>query len=141
MYPRHKCHRLIGTGTEAELLVKLWTSWIVLLQSSSDSLDGVRGLYCRIEVLSKKTTLYFCCKGHVVLLRTEGALRVSIDCYDAAWSGHLELEISIVRHRIELGKRSSSEQRVIATAKGDDIKDELLALEVVQRSEDDLQCD
>ena len=78
MYARHNCHRLIGTGTEAGLLVKLWTSWTVLLQSSSDSLDGVRELYCRIEVLPKKAALYFCCKGGGVLLSTEGAFRVSI---------------------------------------------------------------
>ena len=38
------------------------------MQSSSDSLDGVRELYCRIEVLPKKANLYFCCKGHGVLL-------------------------------------------------------------------------
>ena len=58
-----------------------------------------------------------------MLLSAEGAFRVSIDCYDTAWSGHLELEISIVRYRIESGKRSSSERSVIATAEGDDIKD------------------
>ena len=58
-----------------------------------------------------------------MFLGTEGALRVSIDCYDTAWSGHLELEISIVRHRIESSKRGSSEQCVIAAAEGDDIED------------------
>ena len=58
-----------------------------------------------------------------MLLSTEGALRVSIDCDDTAWSGHLEFEISIVWHRIESSKCSSSEQYVIATAEGDDIED------------------
>ena len=53
----------------------------------------------------------------------EGALRVSIDYYDPAWSGHLELEISIVWHRIKSSECSSSEQCVIATAKWDDIED------------------
>ena len=53
---------MIGTGTKAGLLVKLWTSWTVLPQSSTNLLDGVWGLYCRIEVLPKKPTLYFCYK-------------------------------------------------------------------------------
>ena len=75
-----------------------------------------------------------------MLLGTEGAFRVSINCYDTARSGHLEFEISIVRHRIESSKCSSSEQCVIATAEGDDIKDQVLALEVARRSEDDFQC-
>ena len=101
MYAGHKCHRLIGNGTEAGLLVKLWTSWTVLLQSSSDSLDGVREFYRRIEVLPKKVALYFYCKGCGVLLSTEEAFRVSIDCYNTAWSGHLELEVGVVRHHIE----------------------------------------
>ena len=58
-----------------------------------------------------------------MLLGAEGAFRVSIDCYDAAWSEHLELEISIVWHCVESSKCSSSEQCVIAAAKGDDIED------------------
>ena len=98
-------------------------SWIVLLQSSSDSLDGVRGLYSRIEGLPKKATLYFCCEGRGVLLRTEGALRVSIDCYNTARAEHLELKVGIVRHRIETSKCGSSELGVITTAEGDDIED------------------
>ena len=76
-----------------------------------------------------------------MLLCTEGAFRVSIDCYDTAWSGHLEFEISIVWHRIESSECSSSEQCVIATAEGDDIEDQFFASEVVRGSEDDLQCD
>ena len=75
------------------------------------------------------------------MLGMEGALRVSIDCYDAAWSEHLDLEISIVQHRIESSKCGSSEQCVIATTEGDDIEDQLFASEVVRGSEDDLQCD
>ena len=58
-----------------------------------------------------------------MLLGAKGAFHVSINCYDAVWSGHLELEISIVRHRIELSECGSSEQCVIATAKRDDIED------------------
>ena len=123
MYARYECRHLIGIGTEAELLVKLLTSWTVLLQSSLDSIDSVRELSRCIKVLPEKVALYFCCEGSGVLLGTEGAFRVSIDCYDAAWSGHLELEISIVWHRIESSKCGSSEQCVIAAAKGDDIED------------------
>ena len=58
-----------------------------------------------------------------MLLGAEGAFHVSINCYDAAWSGHLELEISIVWHHIESSECGSSEQCVIAAAKGDDVKD------------------
>ena len=46
MYAWHAGHRLIGTETEAGLLVELWTNWMVLLQSCSDSLDG--GVVCRL---------------------------------------------------------------------------------------------
>ena len=58
-----------------------------------------------------------------MLLSAEGAFRVSINCYDASWSGHLELEISVVWHRVESSKCGSSEQCVITTAEGDDIKE------------------
>ena len=58
-----------------------------------------------------------------MLLCTEGVFRISIDCYDAAWTGHLELEISIVWYRVESCKCGSSEQCVVAAAEGDDIED------------------
>ena len=58
-----------------------------------------------------------------MLLCSEGAFSIAIDCYDAAWPGHLELEISIVWHRVESSKRGSSEQCVVAAAEGDDIED------------------
>ena len=76
-----------------------------------------------------------------MLLGTEGAFRVSIDCYEPAWSRHLEIEISIVWHRIKSSECDSSEQCVIATAEGGDVEDQLFALEVVRRTEDHLQCD
>ena len=108
---------------EAELLGELWTGRMILLQSTSDSLGSVRGLYCRIRGLPKKAALYFCYESHSVLLRTEGALCVSIDCYNPARSGHLELEVGIVRHRIESDECGLSEQCMIATAEGDDVED------------------
>ena len=58
-----------------------------------------------------------------MLFCTERAFRISIDRYDAAWTGHLELEISIVWYYVELSERGSSEQCLIATAERDDIKD------------------
>ena len=58
-----------------------------------------------------------------MLLGTEGAFRVSIDCYDTAWSGHLDLEISIVWHYIESSECGLFEKCVIAAVKGDYVED------------------
>ena len=58
-----------------------------------------------------------------MLLCREGAFRISVDRDDAAWTGHLELEISIVWHCVESSKRGSFEQCVVAAAEWDDIKD------------------
>ena len=58
-----------------------------------------------------------------MLLSTEGTLRISVDRYYTAWSGHLELEVGVVRHRIEFTECGSSEQCMIATMEGDDIED------------------
>ena len=60
MDARYECRQLVGTGTEAELLVELMTSRAVLLQNSPDSLDSVRELDHRIKVLLEKAALYFC---------------------------------------------------------------------------------
>ena len=45
-----------------------------------------------------------------------------------------------MRDRIKTGKSGSSEQCVISTAEGDDIKDQVFASEVVWRTEDNFQC-
>ena len=58
-----------------------------------------------------------------MLLCPEGVFCVSVDCYDAARTGHLQLEISIVWHRVESNKRGSPVQCVVAAAEGDDIED------------------
>ena len=58
-----------------------------------------------------------------MLLCSEGAFSVAIDCYDAVWTGHLELEISVVWHCVESGECGSSKQCVVAAAEGDDIED------------------
>ena len=123
MYAWYVCHYQVGALTEAELLVQHWMSRISILQGRPDSFDSVRELGRQIKVLPEKSALCFCCKGSGVLLGMEGAFRVSIDCYDAAWSGHLELEISIVWHRIESTECGSSEQCVIAAVKRDDVED------------------
>ena len=44
MYARYVRRHLVGTETEAELLVELLTSWTVMLWSSLDSFDSVREL-------------------------------------------------------------------------------------------------
>ena len=67
--------------------------------------------------------MYFRCKGRRVLLRSEGAFGVSIDHNYSSRAWHLELEICIVRHRIELSKCGSPEQCVIATAERDYVED------------------
>ena len=58
-----------------------------------------------------------------MLFSTDGAFRISIYYYDAVWTGHLELEISIVWYCIESSEHGSSEQCVVAAAEGADVED------------------
>ena len=58
-----------------------------------------------------------------MLLRSERAFGVSIDRNDSSRVWHLELEVCVVRHRIELCKCSSSEQCMIAAAERDYVED------------------
>ena len=58
-----------------------------------------------------------------MLLCSERAFGVSIDRDDSARAWHLELEVCVVRHRIELCKCGSPEQGVIATAERDYVED------------------
>ena len=44
MYARYERRHLVGTETEAELLIKLLTSRAVMLQDGLDPLDSVREL-------------------------------------------------------------------------------------------------
>ena len=74
-------------------------------------------------MLLEKAALYFCCQDGGLLLRSEGAFCICIDCYDTAWTGHLELEISVVWHCVESSKRYSFEQCVVAAAEWDDVED------------------
>ena len=58
-----------------------------------------------------------------MLLHSERVFIVSIDRNDSLRAWHLELEVCVVRHRIELCKCGSSEQGVIATAEQDYVED------------------
>ena len=65
----------------------------------------------------------FCCEGRGVLLCSERALCVSIDCNNSARSWHLELKVCIMRYRIESSECGSPEQHVITTMEWDYIED------------------
>ena len=67
--------------------------------------------------------MYFCRKSRRMLLRSEREFGVSIDRKDSSRAWHLELEVCVVRHRIELGKCGLPEQCVIATAERDYVED------------------
>ena len=58
-----------------------------------------------------------------MLLRSEGAFGVSVYRDDSARAWHLELEICVVRHRIEFHECGSSEQGMITTAEWDYVED------------------
>ena len=51
-----------------------------------------------------------------MFLRSERMFSVSVDRDDSSRAWHLELEVCVVRHRIELSKCGLPEQCVIATA-------------------------
>ena len=67
--------------------------------------------------------MYFCGESRCVFLRSEGAFSVSVDRDDSTRAWHLELEVCIMWHRVELCKRGSSEQSVIAAAERDYVED------------------
>ena len=58
-----------------------------------------------------------------MFLRSERAFSVSVDRDDSSRAWHLELEVCIVRQRVELCKRGSSEQGVIASTERDYVED------------------
>ena len=74
-------------------LVKVQASRAILLHSSSDSFGGV------------------------------WELGPAINRDDAARTGHLEFMVGVMWHRVESSERSSPEQCLIITAKGDDVED------------------
>ena len=56
-----------------------------------------------------------------MFLRSEGAFRISVDRDDSTRAWHLELKV--MRHRVELCKRGSSEQSMIAAAERNYVED------------------
>ena len=123
MYAWHRFHRLAGTGVGAALLCELGACQAVLLQITPGALEGVRVFNRRTGGLPEEATLCFYCEGRSMLLRAERALCVSVNCDDPPRSWHLELEVCIMRYRIESHKCGSSEQCMIATVERDDIED------------------
>ena len=58
-----------------------------------------------------------------MFLRLERTFSVSVDHDDSSRAWHLELEVCIVRHRVELCERGTSEQGMIDAAKRDYVED------------------
>ena len=58
-----------------------------------------------------------------MFLRSERALSVSVGRDDSSRAWHLELEVCVVRHRVELCEHGTSEQGMIATAEWDYVED------------------
>src|SRR3954471_19361569 len=99
----------------AALLRLLRTRQLVLLQVAPGALCIVRLLSGRTGELPQKAALDLRCECRRVLLRPDGAFGVSADRDYASRAWHLELEICVVRHRIEFSKCGSFEQGMIAT--------------------------
>ena len=58
-----------------------------------------------------------------MFLRSEGAFSVSVDRDDSSRAWHLELEVCVVRHHVELCERRTSEQGMIAAVERDYVED------------------
>ena len=58
-----------------------------------------------------------------MFLRVERTFSVSVDRDDSSRAWHLELEVCVVRHRVELCKRGTSKQGMIAAAERDYVED------------------
>ena len=65
----------------------------------------------------------YCGERFRVLLRSEGAFSVPIDRDYSSRAWHLELEVCIVRYRVEFCECGSPEQCVIATTERDYVED------------------
>ena len=58
-----------------------------------------------------------------MFLRSERAFSVSVDHDDSLRAWHLELEVCVVRHRVELCEHDTSEQSMIAAAERNYVED------------------
>ena len=123
MYARYWFRYVAKAGVGAALVRLLRVCQAVLLWVTPGALGSVWLFNGRTGELSEKATLYLRCESRHMLLRTEGAFGVSVDRNYSSRAWHLELEICVVWHRIELCECGSSEQGVIATAKRDYIED------------------
>ena len=123
MYARYWFRYVAKAGVGAALLRLLRVCQAVLLWVTPGALGSVWLFNGRTGELPEKATLYFRCESRRVLLRAEGAFGVSVDRNYSSRAWHLELEICVVRHRIELCECGSFEQGMIATAKRDYIED------------------
>ena len=140
MYTRYWFRYVAKAGVGAALLRLLRACQAVLLRITPGALGSVWLFNGRTGELPEKATLYLHYESRRMLLHTERVFGVSVNrnYFSRAW--HLELEICVVRHRIEPCECGSSEQGVIATAKRDYIEDELFASEIVRGSEDHVKC-
>ena len=111
------------SGVGAALLRVLGSCQVVLVDVAPGVFGRVRPFNGRTRKLPYKAALYFCRESRCVFLHSEGAFRISVDRDDSTRAWNLELEVCIMRHRIELCKRGSSEQSVIAAAKWDYVED------------------
>ena len=123
MYARYWFRYVARAGVGAALLRLLRVCQAVLLWVTPGALGSVWLFNGRTGELPKKATLYFRCESRRVLLRMEGAFGVSIDRDYSSRAWHLDLEICVVWHRIELRKCGSSEQCVIAAVERDYVED------------------
>ena len=123
MYARYWFRYVAKAGVGAALLHLLRVCQAVLLWVTPGALGSVWLFNGRTRELPEKATLYLRCESRHMLLRTEGAFGVSVDRNYSSRAWHLELEICVVRHRIEFCKCGSPEQGVIAPAEWDYIED------------------
>ena len=123
MYAQHWFRKFTRAGVGAALLRLLRVCQVVLLWVAPGALGSVWLFNGRTGELPEEATSYLRCESRRMLLHTEGVFGVSIDRNYSSRAWHLELQICVVRHRIELCKCGSSEQGVIATAKRDYIED------------------
>ena len=123
MYARYWFRYVVKAGVGAALLCLVRVCQVVLLWVTLGTLGSVRLFNGRTGELPEKATLYLRCESRRMLLRTEGAFGVSVDHNYSSRAWHLELEICVVRHRIELCTCGSPAQGMIATTNRDYIED------------------
>ena len=92
-------------------------------------------LYGRFRCLPIVLVMEFGRHGQCMFLSSEGTLCVAVDGDDPLGPGLLELEVCIVWDGIKASERCAAQQGVITAAEGDNVEDQVLAAEVVGRTE------